>query len=51
MKRKEEPQIQKPQMLIVDDKAVNRYVLESIFEEDYEIVECQDGRAAIEVLE
>ena len=51
MKRKEEPQIQKPQMLIVDDKAVNRYVLKSIFEEDYEIVECQDGRAAIEVLE
>lgn len=51
MKTKEEPQIQKPQMLIVDDKAVNRYVLKSIFEEDYEIVECQDGRAAIEVLE
>lgn len=51
MRRKEEPQIQKPQMLIVDDKAVNRYVLRSIFEEDYEIIECQDGRAAMEVLE
>lgn len=51
MKRKEEPQIQKPQMLIVDDKAVNRYVLKSIFEEDYEIAECQDGRGAIEILE
>ncbi|MDE6052437.1 MAG: response regulator [Lachnospiraceae bacterium] len=50
MKRKREPQIQKPKMLIVDDKAVNRYVLRSIFEEEYEIVECQDGRGAIEVL-
>ncbi len=38
-------------MLIVEDKAVNRYVLKSIFEEDYEIVECADGRAAIELLE
>ncbi len=51
MKRREKPQIQKPKMLIVDDKAVNRYVLRSIFEDDYEIVECQDGRGAIEVLE
>lgn len=39
MKRKEKIQIQKPKMLIVDDKAVNRYVLRSIFEEDYEVVE------------
>lgn len=51
MKRKNTPRIQKPKMLIVDDKAVNRYVLKSIFEESYEIAECQDGRAAIEVLE
>lgn len=51
MKRRKEPQIQKPKMLIVDDKAVNRYVLRSIFEDDYEIAECQDGRAAMEVLE
>lgn len=51
MKRKKTPQIQKPKMLIVDDKAVNRYILKSIFEESYEIAECQDGRAAIEVLE
>ena len=50
MKRKKEPQIQKPKMLIVDDKAVNRYVLRNIFEEEYEIVECPDGRRAIEVL-
>ncbi|MDE6220390.1 MAG: response regulator [Lachnospiraceae bacterium] len=52
MKRKKEPTIQnKPQMLIVDDKAVNRYVLKSIFEDSYEIIECQDGRVAMEVLE
>ena len=51
MKRKKGPQIQKPKMLIVDDKAVNRYVLKSIFEEEYEIMESQDGRAAMDVLE
>jgi len=51
MRRKKEPQMQRPKMLIVDDKAVNRYVLKSIFEEEYEIVECQDGRAAMEVLQ
>lgn len=50
MKRMKKTQIQKPKMLIVDDKTVNRYVLRSIFEEDYEVVECQDGRGAIEVL-
>ncbi len=50
MKRREKPQIQRPKMLIVDDKAVNRFVLIRIFEEDYEIVECQDGRGAIELL-
>lgn len=51
MKRKKAPQIQKPKMLIVDDKAVNRYILKSIFEENYEIIECQDGNAAIEALQ
>ncbi len=50
MKKREKQQTQRPKMLIVDDKAVNRYVLRSIFEEEYEIVECQDGRGAIEVL-
>ncbi len=50
MKKKDKMRIQKPKMLIVDDKAVNRYVLKSIFEDDYEIIECQDGRAAMEVL-
>ena len=51
MKKKKNLMIQKPKMLIVEDKAVNRYVLMSIFEEDYEIAECADGRAAIELLE
>ncbi|MDE7478659.1 MAG: response regulator [Lachnospiraceae bacterium] len=51
MKKKKEFQIQKPKMLIVDDTVVNRYVLRSIFEEDYDIAECKDGRAAIEILE
>lgn len=50
MKKKDKMRIQKPKMLIVDDKAVNRYVLKSIFEDDYEIIECQDGRAAMEML-
>ena len=51
MKKKKNLMIQKPKMLIVEDKAVNRFVLKSIFEEDYEIAECADGRAAIELLE
>lgn len=51
MKKKENVQIRKPKMLVVDDKAVNRYVLRGIFEEDYEIIECQDGRIAMEVLD
>lgn len=51
MKKKKNLMTQKPKMLIVEDKAVNRYVLKSIFEEDYEIAECADGRAAIELLE
>ena len=41
---------QKKKMLIVEDKAINRYVLRGIFEGEYDIAECQDGRAAIEFL-
>lgn len=41
---------QKKKMLIVEDKAINRYVLRGIFEEEYDIAECQDGRVAIELL-
>ncbi|MEE0918985.1 MAG: response regulator [Lachnospiraceae bacterium] len=42
--------ITRHKILIVDDKAVNRYILGSIFEDDYEIIECCDGRCAIEEL-
>ena len=47
MKKKKNLMIQKPKMLIVEDKAVNRFVLKSIFEEDYTIAECPDGRACM----
>lgn len=40
----------KKKLLIVDDKKVNRYVLSSIFEEKYDIQECEDGAQAISVL-
>lgn len=42
---------EKKHVLVVDDKTINRYVLKSIFEEDYEIVECSSGREAITALE
>lgn len=42
---------QKKRVLIVDDKSVNRYVLRNLFEEEYEITECVDGKEAIAVLE
>lgn len=42
--------ITRHKILIVDDKAVNRYILGSIFEDDYEIIECCDGSCAIEEL-
>ncbi|GFI23254.1 transcriptional regulatory protein AfsQ1 [Lachnospiraceae bacterium] len=42
---------QNKKMLIVEDKAINRYVLRGIFEDEYKIAECQDGRVAIELLE
>lgn len=34
---------QKRTILIGDDKAINRYVLRGIFEEDYDIIECKNG--------
>lgn len=42
---------EKKHVLVVDDKTINRYVLKSIFEEEYEIVECSSGREAITALE
>ena len=41
----------KEKLLIVDDKAVNRYVLKEIFEDQFDITECQDGWTAMKVLE
>lgn len=41
----------KKSVLIVDDKSVNRYVLRNLFEDEYEITECVDGKEAIAVLE
>ena len=43
--------MQKKRVLIVDDKSVNRYVLRNLFEDEYEITECVDGKEAIAVLE
>lgn len=41
----------KDKILIVDDKKMNRYMLGSIFKENFEIVEAKGGREAIEKLE
>lgn len=40
----------KKKMLIVDDKRVNRFTLSTIFEDDFEITECVNGKEAIEYL-
>ena len=40
----------KKQVLVVDDKNINRYILKSIFEEDYDIIECSNGYEAITAL-
>lgn len=40
----------KKTMLIVDDKRVNRFTLSCIFEKDFEISECVNGREAIDFL-
>lgn len=42
---------QKRILLIGDDKKVNRYVLSGIFEDDFDIVECQNGIEVLEALE
>lgn len=38
-------------MLIVDDKRVNRYTLRNIFEDDFEIIECINGKETIDYLQ
>lgn len=37
-------------ILIVDDSRMNRHILSDIFQEDYEILEAEDGRRAIDML-
>ena len=39
------------QILIVDDEEINRMILKGVFEEDYEILEAEDGRDAIQQIE
>ncbi len=41
----------KKHVLVVDDKNINRYILRSIFEDSYDIIECSNGREAIQALE
>ena len=41
----------KQQILIVDDEEINRIILKGVFEEDYEILEAEDGRDAIQQIE
>ncbi|MBQ7943360.1 MAG: response regulator [Lachnospiraceae bacterium] len=41
----------KKHVLVVDDKNINRYILKSIFEDEYDIIECSNGVEAIEALE
>lgn len=44
-------QEQKKKILIVDDKSVNRYILKDIFEDTYDVMECQNGMEAIQALD
>ena len=44
-------QIQRPQLvLVVDDQEINRDVLGSILEDDYEVVYAENGRDALDVM-
>lgn len=38
-------------MLIVDDIELNREILKVLFQDEYEILEAEDGSEALEVLE
>ncbi len=42
---------EKPVMLIVDDVEINRVVLTQFFQEEYLIIEAQDGQEALNVIE
>ena len=41
----------KPQILIVDDSALNRMILSEILKEDYRILEAEDGNECLEMLD
>lgn len=43
--------VQKKKVLIVDDKVVNRYILKSIFEDEYDVIECAGGEEAMTALQ
>ncbi|MGN0483557.1 MAG: EAL domain-containing protein [Lachnospiraceae bacterium] len=42
---------QKLGMLIVDDFEINRAILRSVFKEEYEIIEAEDGQEAFQILQ
>ena len=41
----------KPVMLIVDDVEINRVVLTQFFQEEYNILEAENGKEALEIIE
>ena len=41
----------KPVMLIVDDVEINRVVLTQFFQEEYQIIEAENGQEAMAVIE
>ena len=43
--------MEKRMILIADDAEINREMLKFIFEEQYDIIEAEDGEQAIEILD
>lgn len=43
-------QMRKKKILIVDDSEMNRDILTGMLEDEYEIVEAEDGEKAIEIM-
>lgn len=41
----------KQQILIVDDEEINRAILSSVFEEEYDVIEAANGKEAVEHIE
>lgn len=42
--------MEKQKILIVDDSEMNREILTDILEDQYDIIEAENGRRAIEIL-